>query len=134
MDFIVAAKNGVEVACWYYGYKKEDLVSNKKTLQYGDKLKIENEGKYIIDVGWFVLITINGKAKEYMAAADLQEYIQENQVVSPLDCMLDYFALSYQLDKALENRDKDTFLSLSEKKKELSELYHIVTGNTIIHS
>lgn len=133
MDFIVAAKKEIEVECLYYGYKKEDLVSNKKTLYFGDRLTIENKGRYIVDVGWFVLITINNNVKEYMSASELEGYIHTNEVVSPIDCMLEYFNMSYQLDKALENRDKITFLKLSEQKKEVSAIYDMITEKTIIH-
>lgn len=134
MDFIVAAKKEIEVECLYYGYKKEDIVTNKKTLSFGDRLTVENKGRYIVDVGWFVLITINNRGKEYMSASDLEEYIHANEVVSPIDCMLEYFNLSYQLDKALENRDKTTFLKLSERKKEVSAIYDMINEKTIIHS
>nr|WP_295973549.1 IDEAL domain-containing protein [uncultured Bacillus sp.] len=128
MDFIVAAKNGIDVECLYYGYKKDDMISKPLTLQFGDTLQIENQGKYIVGVGWFVLITINNKVKQYVCAEDLEEYIRTNDTVSPVDCMLDYFNLSYQLDKALENRDKAAFLSLTGKKSELSALYDIISG------
>ena len=43
MDAIVAAKNGIEVQCLYYGYNKDNLVSNSKTLQHGDILTILNQ-------------------------------------------------------------------------------------------
>ena len=134
MDLIVTDKNGIEVKCLYYGYKKENLVSNSKTLQCGDVLTVSNQGKYIVGVGWFVLISVNEKIKDYMWVKKLEEAINSDKVMPIIDCMLDYFNLSFQLDKALESRNKQLFLSLSEKKKELSFLYDRISGKIPVGS
>jgi hypothetical protein len=134
MDLIVTDKKGIEIKCLNYGYKKESLVCNSKTLQYGDVLTVSNQGKYIVGVGWFVLISVNEKIKDYMWVKKLEEAINSDKAMPIIDCMLDYFNLSFQLDKALESRNKQLFLSLSEKKKELSFLYDRISGKIPIRS
>jgi hypothetical protein len=134
MDLIITDKNGIEVECLYYGYKKENLVSHSKTLQCGDVLTVSNEGKYIIGVGWFILISVNEKTKDYMRVRELEGAIDSGKAMPIIDCMLDYFNLSFQLDKALESRNKGLFLSLAEKKKELSFLYDRMSGNVPVGS
>ena len=134
MDLIVAANKGIEVECLYYGYKKENLVSNVKTLQFGDVLTISNKGKYVVDVGWFVLITVNHSIKEYVSALDLEASISIENIMSPIDCMLEQFHISYQLDKALESRDKQKFIHFSEKKKELFFLYDRISSKEKVAS
>lgn len=128
MDAIVAAKNGIEVQCLYYGYNKDNLVSNSKTLQHGDILTILNQKRYVVGVGWFILISINEKIKEFMSAKELEKAMNSNKLMSIIDTMLEYFNVSYQLDKALELRNKQLFLNLFEHKKESSFLYDRIAG------
>ncbi|AZV41329.1 hypothetical protein BAOM_0697 [Peribacillus asahii] len=128
MDLIVSSENGIKVECLEYGYKKENLVSHSKTLQCGDVLTVSNKGKYVVGVGWFVLISVNKKIKDYMWTKELEEAIHSNKTMPIIDCMLDYFNVSFQLDRALESRNKQLFLSLSEKKTKLSFLYNRISG------
>ncbi|RID81831.1 hypothetical protein D1953_19780 [Peribacillus asahii] len=128
MDLIVSSEKGIKVECLEYGYKKENLVSHSKTLQCGDVLTISNKGKYVVGVGWFVLISVNKKIKDYMWIKELEEAIHSNKAMPIIDCMLDYFNVSFQLDRALESRNKQSFLSLSEKKTKLSFLYDRISG------
>lgn len=99
------------------------MVSNSKTLYYGDVLTVSNQGKYIIGIGWFVLICVNGQIKDYVRTAELEEAINSDRVLPVIDLMLDHFILSFQIDKALERRNKELFLSLLEKQKEASYLF-----------
>jgi hypothetical protein len=132
MDAIISAKEGIEIQCLYYGYKKENIVSSLKTLQYGDILTVLNQKRYVVGVGWFVLISINEKTKDFMLVRELEEAMNSNKMISIIDTMLEYFNLSYQLDKALELRNKQLFLNLLENKKESSFLYDRISGKIAV--
>jgi hypothetical protein len=134
MDLIVTDKKGIDVECLSYGYKKENLVTKSKTLQCGDVLTFSNQGKYVVGVGWFILTSVNEEIKDYMWVSELEEATNSNKAMPIIDCMLDYFNLSFQLDKALESRDKQLFLSLSEKQKEISFLYDRISGKMPVGS
>lgn len=135
MDLIVAAKRGIEVECLSYGYKKENLVTKSKTLQCGDVLAFSNQGKYVIGVGWFILTSINEEErKEYLFVGELEEATTAKKAMAIVDCMLEYFNLSFQLDKALETRNKQLFLNLSKKQKEISFLYDRISGKMPVGS
>lgn len=134
VDLIVADPNGINIQCLYYGHKKENLVCNTVTLKHGECLSITNQGKYIIGVGWFVLIETNNNTKEFMYVKDLEEAIHVGKVMSYIDCMLEYFNVSYQLDQSLASWDKEKFLSVLERKNELSFLYDQLCGKVLVES
>ncbi len=104
------------------------MVSSSKTLYYGDILTVSNLGKYILGIGWFVLIKVNGQMKDYVRIVDLEKAIDSNKVQSVIDVMLDSFTLSIQIDNALELRNKEQFLSLSKKQNESSFLFKRISG------
>ncbi len=128
LDLIIRDKIGIVVQCLYYGYKRENVVSSTKILHYGDILTVSNEGKYVLGIGWFVLIIINGEIKDYVRIVELEKAIDSNQAQSVIDLMLDFFILSHQVDKTLEDRNKELFLSLSKKQKESSYLFERISG------
>lgn len=134
LDLIVRDKSGIVVQCLYYGYKRENMMSNSKTLHCGDVLTVSNQGKYVLGIGWFVLISVNGEITDYVRTAELEEAINSDKALPVIDLMLDYFILSFQLDKSLELRKKELFLSLSEKQKELSYLFLRISGGILAGS
>lgn len=128
MDLIVRDKNGIEVQCLYYGTKRDNMVSSSKTLYYGDILTVSNLGKYILGIGWFVLIIVNGQTKDFVRIVELENAIDTEKVQSVIDVMLDSFALSIQIDNALERRNEEQFLNLSKKQNESSFLIKRISG------
>jgi hypothetical protein len=134
IDLIVADQFGIDIQCLYYGYKKENLVCNSVSLKQGDLLEITNQGRYIVGVGWFVLIRINNKIEEFMWVKELEEAIHVEKIMNSTDCLLQYFSVSYQLDQSLACRNKEKFLSLLGRKKELSFLYDQLCGKVLVES
>jgi hypothetical protein len=128
LELIINDKMGLVVQCLYYGYNLDNVVSSSKFLHYGDILSVTNEGKYVLGIGWFVLVIVNGESKEYVRTVDLENAVDTNKAQAILDLMLHSFIVSYQLDKALENRNKEHFLSLSKKQKESSYLFKRIAG------
>ena len=128
MELIITDKMGLVVQCLYYGYNQDNVVSKSKFLHYGDILSVTNEGKFVQGIGWFVLVIVNGESKEYVRTVELENAIDSNKAQAILDLMLDSFIVSYQLDKSLENRNKEHFLSLSKKQKESSYLFERIAG------
>ncbi|MEH7123941.1 hypothetical protein V7122_05425 [Bacillus sp. JJ1532] len=128
MELIVKDKNGIIAECLYYGYKRENMVSGFFPLQYGDLLTISNHGKFVFGIGWFIFITINESKKEFLFMPDLEAAIHSKKLESCIDIMLDYSLSTFYLDKSLASRNKELFLTLSNKLKESSFLLHRITN------
>ncbi|KAB2328475.1 hypothetical protein F7731_25450 [Cytobacillus depressus] len=128
MEFIVKEQDSIKVQCLYYGNKRENMVSGFLQLHYGDIITISNHGKFVFDVGWFIFITINESTKEFVFFRDLEAAIHSKKLESCIDVILDYSLSTFYLDKSLVNRNKELFLSLSNKLSESSFLFHRITN------
>lgn len=131
MDIIINEKTGIPVRCLYYGTRQENMVCRSKILKYGDIITISNQGKYVLGIGWFIFISVNGQVKDFVRAADLEKALETDKALPVVDVVLDYFELSLQIDMALEHRNKELFLSLSNKQKETSYLFDKITGKLL---
>lgn len=132
--FIVADPNGVHVQCLRHGYKKENLVSHSLFLKHGDLLTIRNRKKYIVDVGWFVLVRINDLQEEFMPADELEKAMQNERILNEIDCFLKLCSVSYYVDQALACRNKEEFIQLSAARNELAQLYAQLSGSMLVGS
>lgn len=98
------------------------MVSGFLQLHYGDLLSISDQGKFVFGMGWFIFITINQSKNEFVFMPDLELAIHSNKVQSCIDIMLDNSIITFYLDKSLAHRNKELFLSFSNKLKESSFL------------
>lgn len=115
-------KSGIKVKCLYYGSKLENMVSAIQVLNYGDKLLITDEGKYVFGIGWFIQIIVNEEEKNFVLVKELEEAIMSQNLQSIIDLLLEYTILSFQLDRALEFRQEELFLSILKKYQDMMEL------------
>ena len=133
-NLIVADQKGMQIHCFRDGYKKENLVCDTLLLKQGELLTITNRKKYIVNVGWFVLIQINHSKEEFMFVQELEEAMQNEQVMDEIDCMLKLSSISYYLEQSLACRNKETFLKFSALRNELAFLYEQLSGKVRIES
>jgi hypothetical protein len=117
--FIVSISKGIKVDCLYYGYKKENAIRNIQEIKQGDILEIMDLGRYIIGLGWYVLILINNKEKVYVSIRELESAIETKEIQTLIDIELEYYYLSYQLDTSLKSRNEELFMIVSKKYKQL---------------
>jgi hypothetical protein len=117
--FIVSISEGLKVDCLYYGYKKENAIRKIQEIEQGDILEIMDQGKFIIGIGWYVLILINYKERVYVSIRELENAMETKEIQTLIDLELEYYYLSYQLDNALDSRNEKLFMMVSTKYKEL---------------
>jgi len=122
-NLIVADEQGIQIQCYAHGYKKENLVCHSIVLKHGDLLTITNRKKYIVDVGWFVLVKINHHKEEFMFVQDLEESVGNGKMMDEIDCMLNLLSTSYYLDQALAHKNKEEFLKYSSIRNRISILF-----------
>ncbi|MED3763594.1 hypothetical protein [Ureibacillus terrenus] len=122
-NFIVADNRGIEFQCFCQGYKKENLVLHPVFLEQGDLLTITNRKKYIVDVGWFILVKINDSQEEFLPVDELEEAMTNEALLDEIGCMLKMLSISYYLDQALAIRNKKEFIKYSSIRNKFATLY-----------
>lgn len=133
-NLIVADQKGIQFQCLSHGYKKENLVCHSLFLKQGELLTITNRKKYIVNVGWFILIQTNNNIEEFVFVEELEEALNNEQIMDEIDCMLKISSISYYLDQSLVSRNKEEFLKFSALRNELAFLYERLSGKVLIES
>jgi aspartate carbamoyltransferase regulatory subunit len=128
--FVVTNKNGIKVQCLYYGNHQDNAISGIQTLKYGDILTITDYGKYVFGIGWHILIIVNEKTNNFVPINILEDAINSNNIQLIIDLVTEHITLSYQLDKALECKNKELFLCISNKHRHLQNLMDKISFNT----
>jgi bifunctional DNA-binding transcriptional regulator/antitoxin component of YhaV-PrlF toxin-antitoxin module len=113
--FIVSISEGLKLDCLYYGYKKESVIRNYQEIKQGDILEITNQGKFIIGIGWYILIVINNQEKVYVSIRELEHAMETKEIQSFIEIELEQHYLTIQLDNALDSGNKELFMKVSEK-------------------
>lgn len=117
--FMVTASEGLRVECVHYGSKKENAVQTVEKIKKGDIVKVKNQGRFICGIGWYILILVNNKVKMFASFKDLENAMETNQIQSLLDLELEQYCLGFLVDSALDTRNKDLFMKVSQKYKDL---------------
>ncbi|WP_077213074.1 hypothetical protein [Bacillus dakarensis] len=120
--FMVTDSDGIRVECIHYGYKKENAIRSIQKLKKGDIVKVRNQGKFICGIGWYILIVINNKEKMFVYIKNLENAMESNQLQSLLDLELEKYYLGFLVDNALDTRNRDLFMKVSHKYREIVPL------------
>lgn len=88
----------------------------------GDVIEIQHEKKFLSELGWYFLIEVNQQYRFYMALDDLEQYYIENSICSLLDLELQANFLRHQVDQALNQKEKERFITNAQKLKEVERL------------
>lgn len=116
--FIVSHHAGIELSCLYYGNRKERAVRNIEKTKQGDILEIMDEGRFLVGGGWYILVNINNQYGVFASIKELEEAMESGKMQPLLDLELEYFYLKYQVDQALETKNKSLFMKVTEEYKD----------------
>jgi hypothetical protein len=105
--------------CLHWGHDREDMIKSVYHFQLKDQIRMLNHCKYIHDVGWFVLVSINQNKKEFIYLKHLEEAISSNTVRRTVDVMIEFSIASFYVDQSLRERNRDRFMQHALKLKEL---------------
>lgn len=117
--FLVTTTEGFQLECLFYGNKKENVIKRLRDINQGDFVELTNWGKYINGIGWYIYIILNKRERLFVFYKNLEQAIETGVMKSLVDLQLEYSILCYQVDKALETRNRKLFLYASKKYNEL---------------
>ncbi|SDZ30825.1 IDEAL domain-containing protein [Evansella caseinilytica] len=120
--FMVSVPERFLLECLYYGNSKENAVRSFQEMRQGDLLEVMDQGKYIIGIGWYVMITINSKETVYISIQQLEKAIQEKKIYTLIELELEYCCLKYQIDQALDCKNKELFMKAAKEYKKFLSL------------
>ncbi|WP_216831590.1 hypothetical protein [Alkalihalobacterium elongatum] len=125
MDFVVLYKPGVTIECLYYGTGTPHLITGMTYVEQGGE-----DAKYIVNKGWFIFATLNGR-EEYVLYSTIRQLIEEHKMIVKFDIELEKFILSYQIDCALKERNRNLFFELTNKFNSLQYNYDPAEATSI---
>ncbi|MDQ0252760.1 hypothetical protein J2S74_000132 [Evansella vedderi] len=120
--FIVFNADGLKLACLYYGNKKDNAIRNIEETKQGDIFEIMDVGKFIVGMGWYILVTINNKQSVFASIRDLEEAMESKKIQPLVDLELEHCYLKYQIDRALESKNKELFMNVIKRYKDFTIL------------
>jgi len=88
----------------------------------GDCIEIVHDRKIPSELGWYVQIVVNNQYQFYIALDDLKHYYDEGKICSLLDLELQANYFRYQVNQALDEKDKERFMKNAEKLKNVEQL------------
>ncbi|MCK1998518.1 hypothetical protein MPH47_15040 [Psychrobacillus psychrodurans] len=115
-----------EVFCCCPGQKHQHIIE----FHQGDVWTITNEQKYDDVLGWHFLVAVNREFQFLIQVDDIEKLFSEGRICSILDLELKIIHLNYQVNKALDEHDKESFSlyanELSNAKKVIDNGYFTV--------
>lgn len=118
VDFVVLHKPGVTIECLYYGTGTSHLITGNAHVEQGTSIEIGESAKNIVNKGWFILVTFDGR-EEYVLYSTIKQLIDERKMMLKFDIELEKLILAYQIDYALKERNKHLFYQLTKKLNSL---------------
>jgi hypothetical protein len=100
----------------------DDDHSEIVTIQKGDIIDITPERKYTVINGWYVLVILNQRCSFYVSVEDLEWYFIKKQMVTMLDVDLQMNYYKYKINEALDEGDKESFMTFTEKMNDSIDL------------
>ncbi|WP_338448047.1 hypothetical protein R4Z09_17575 [Niallia oryzisoli] len=85
------------------------------TIHEGDIIEIINDRKYIVDKGWYFLISLNNLYEFYLSLEDLEHYYAKGIIVSTADIELSLNYFQYKINEALDTVDEELFCHFTQK-------------------
>lgn len=106
-----------QVDCFCPGVNHEEIL----IINEGDVIEVTSERKHAAEKGWYVLIVINNFCIFFIAVDELEKYYKEHKILSLTDLELKMNYLKYQINQALDQDDKRSFLAATEEVGEVHE-------------
>ncbi|RBW71019.1 hypothetical protein [Bacillus taeanensis] len=104
-----------QIECFSPYYNQTQLKTGIQKINKGDIIELTNQRKFLFDIGWYTLVIINNENQLYMSLDCLLEHLENDQLCTIFDFQLEVNYWQHQLDKSLEERDREKFFTASEK-------------------
>jgi hypothetical protein len=92
------------------------------TIHGGDIVEVTDERKYMMANGWYSLVKINERSIFYIALYDLEDFFRKEQLLAMIDIDLQINYLQFKINQAFDTGDEASFIDISKKLNESSEL------------
>ncbi|TRZ38048.1 hypothetical protein CEQ21_21790 [Niallia circulans] len=93
-------------------------------LHKGDIITVTEEKKYVDSLGWLMLVMINDYSV-YMFVQELEDFIDEEKIVSVLDMELKRNYLQFKVNESLDTLDKEGFEQYAKELTIVKEMVEI---------
>ncbi|MDE5053241.1 hypothetical protein [Niallia taxi] len=93
-------------------------------LHKGDIITVTEEKKYVDSLGWLMLVMINDYSV-YMFVQELEDFIDEEKIVSVLDMELKRNYLQFKVNESLDILDKEGFEQYAKELAKVKEMVEI---------
>jgi len=93
-------------------------------LHKGDIITVTDEKKYVDSLGWLMLVMINDYSV-YMFVQELEDFINEEKIVSILDMELKRNYLQFKVNESLDKMDKESFEQYAKDLAKIKEMTEI---------
>ncbi|MYL35356.1 hypothetical protein GLW08_03425 [Pontibacillus yanchengensis] len=98
------------------------------SITKGDQLSLTEERRYVKGIGWCIKVFLNGEDSINLAIKELENLYQEEFIRSLMDVQLDLNYCQFKVDKALDDKDKETFDEYVAKLENLEKLLPLTTS------
>lgn len=112
--FLVVEDSGLEFRSLILGYSGQEKITVKH-LRFGDFIEVTNNGRYVLDQGWFISVIINEKERVYLALEDLEASLKGKQMMTFTDVLTKLNEWGHQLNLALDQKNKEWFMFVTRK-------------------
>jgi hypothetical protein len=119
--FMITEDAGIDFNCLVQGYSGQEKIILKH-LRQGDCIEVTNNGRYVMERGWFISVTINEAEHVYLALEDLETSLKKKQMMTLADVMIKLREWDHQLNVALDQKDRDWFKFVSRKLLKLQTI------------
>ncbi|KGP72747.1 hypothetical protein [Pontibacillus yanchengensis] len=98
------------------------------SITKGDQLSLTEERRYVKGIGWCIKVFLNGEDSINLAIKELESLYQQEYIRSLMDVQLDLNYCQFKVDKALDDKDKETFDEYVTKLESLEKLIPLTTS------
>ncbi|KAA9021591.1 IDEAL domain-containing protein [Niallia endozanthoxylica] len=84
-------------------------------IHEGDVIEIINDRRYIVDKGWYFLISLNNLYDFYLSLEELEYYYAKGVIESIADVELSLNYIQFKIDEALDTGDEELFCHFTQK-------------------
>ncbi|QUG42605.1 hypothetical protein KD050_04845 [Psychrobacillus sp. INOP01] len=117
-NFIILEMFQHEVSCCCPGQKHKHMIEFHKS----DVWTIINEQKYDDLLGWHFLVTVNREFQFLIQVDDIEKLCNEGKICSVLDLELKIIHLNLNVNKALDEHDKESFLLFANELNNVQKI------------
>jgi len=89
--------------------------AHEVSIHAGDVIEIINDRRYIVDKGWYFLISLNNLCDFYLSLEELEHYYVKGVIESTADVELSLNYIQFKVNEALDTGDEELFFHFTQK-------------------